>query len=351
MIIDVVDLNFETLHFNRSYDLIRYKKGTDLYNKGLSTVKEVNQIDEDNYLIKASVRGNYDLYTATLEICGNTINKSTCTCEDYNRGNLCKHIIATSMEVIKPHQASTEEGKRRIEREQKEEARRKLEERRRKQEQERKKREYERKYYNGLKTIELYKQSSRKEGESVLDLAQLYEMTTEIKNRKTRKLATSVKLECRAEIENLETLKISFKIGQTRMYMLNNICEFYEAYKNGSELYYGKQLRFVPKRENFEEDSQRMFDYIIKYAEMVSYNNTYGDYRMASSFNKVIYITKENIDDFFAINKDKEMLISSYYDGDSKYKLTEDKLDIACVLKKEKITERKVKSLKEQDSK
>ena len=42
------------------------------------------------------------------------ITDSSCTCEDYKNGNLCKHIIATSMEVIEPHNANTKEGKRKL---------------------------------------------------------------------------------------------------------------------------------------------------------------------------------------------------------------------------------------------
>ena len=111
MIIDVVDLKFETLHFNRRYDPTRYRRGTGIYNKGLVTVESVDKTNENNYSIEASVEGNYDTYTTNLEICGNMINKSTCTCDDYYKGNLCKHIIATSMEIIDPHYASTKEGK------------------------------------------------------------------------------------------------------------------------------------------------------------------------------------------------------------------------------------------------
>lgn len=337
MIIDVVDLKFETLNFNRRYDPARYRRGTGIYNKGLVTVESVNKIDEKNYSIEASVEGTYDTYTTNLEICGNMINKSTCTCEDYYNGNLCKHIIATSMEIIEPHYASTKEGKKKLEEKKKEEARKRLEQIRLQQEQERKRREYERKYYSGLRTIESFKQNSRNKTINTLDLNELYVKTAEIKNRKTGELATSIKLEYSVEIENIETLKISFKIGQTRMYVLNNICDFYEAYQNESELYYGKQLRFIPKRENFTEDSQIIFDYIIKYAEMVDYNNRYSDYRMSSSFNKYIYITGENIDEFLNINKNKGIILHSYYNGDSKYICTDEKLEVSCVLKKEKI--------------
>ncbi len=50
MIIDVVDLKFETLNFNRRYDPARYRRGTGIYNKGLVTVESVNKIDERIFL-------------------------------------------------------------------------------------------------------------------------------------------------------------------------------------------------------------------------------------------------------------------------------------------------------------
>lgn len=337
MIIDVVDLNFEILNFSRRYDPSRYKRGRSLYNRALITVRNVDKKDEKNYTIEASVEGNYDRYTTTLTITGNMIKESTCTCEDYYNGNLCKHIIATSMEVIEPHYASTREGRKKIEEKEKEEARKRLEEIRIRQEQERKRRQYENKYYSGLRTIELYKKISSERTANTLDLTELYEETNELKKRNTGELATAVKLEYYAEIENSETLKLSFKIGQTRMYVLNNISEFYQAYQNETELYYGKQLRFIPKRENFTEDSQEIFDYIIKYAEMIDYNNRYNDYRMASSFHKAIYMTGDNINKFFDLNKNKGLLLHSYYNGDSKYEFTDQKLDICCILTKEKV--------------
>lgn len=337
MIIDVADLEFETLHFNRSYDSLRYKRGTNIYNNGYVEIKKVNQTDKENYSIEASVDGNYDTYTTTLKIHGNMINNCTCTCEDYYKGYLCKHIIATSMEVIDPHCASTKEGKAKLEQAKKEEAKRALEELKRKQEEERKEREYQRKYYSGLQTMEIYKRLSRDSSNTSLNLNELYEETLEAKNKKAGNLATSMKIETFIEVEDSKTLRASFKIGQTRMYVLNNICDFYEAYKNQSELNYGKQLRFIPKKENFTEDSQAMFDFIVKYAEMIEYNNTFSDYRMSSSFYKGIYITGERIDEFFKINNNKEVMVCSNYYGNIKHKLTDDKLDVKCILNKERV--------------
>ena len=336
MIIDVVELELETLNFTRRYDPARYRRGTTIYNNGLVEIESVDKKDEGTYLVEASVEGNYDTYRTTLEIKENTIKQSTCTCEDYYGGNLCKHIIATSMEVIEPHYASTKEGKKRFEEKKREEERKRLEEIRKRQEEERKKREYERKYHSGLRTIESYKQNSRQRSTNTLDLAELYEITTEMKKKKQGELATSIKLEYNVELGDSETLRLSFKIGQTRMYVLNNIGEFYEAYKNESELCYGKQLRFIPKRENFVEESKEIFDYIIKNAQMMEYREKYSNYTMLSALNKVIYVTGDNIDEFFDINKNKDIVLNSYYCNE-KYEFTNQRLDISCVLTKEKV--------------
>ena len=336
MIIDVVDIELETLNFTRRYDPVRYRRGTSIYNNGCVRVQSVNKNEENNYSIEAYVEGNYRTYTTNLEIRGNMINKSTCTCEDYYGGNLCKHIIATSMEVIEPHYASTKEGKKRLKEKKEEEERKRLEEIRKRQEEERRKRLYERKYYSGLRTIESYKRAPRQMGTNTLDLAELYETTTEMKKKNQGELATSIKLEYNVELGDTETLRLTFKIGQTRMYVLNNIGEFYEAYKNESELNYGKQLRFIPKKENFVEESKEIFDYIIKNAQMMEYREKYSNYTMLSSLNKVIYVTGDNIDEFFEINKNKDIVLNSHY-GNEKYEFTNQKLDISCVLTKEKV--------------
>lgn len=106
--------------------------------------------------------------------------------------------------------------------------------------------------------------------------------------------------------------------------------------KTETELSYGKQLRFIPKRENFVEESKEIFDYIIKHAKMMEYREKYFDYTMVSSLHKVIYLTGDNIDEFFDINKNKNIFLSSYY-GNEKYEFTNQKLDISCVLTKEKV--------------
>ncbi len=343
MIIDVTDLNFETLNFNRRYDSARYRRGTSIYNNGLVEVQNVNKIDEKNYSIEATVEGNYDTYTTYLEICGNMINKSTCTCEDYYNGNLCKHIIATSMEVIDPHYASTPLGRRKMEIKRRKEEKERLDKIRKREEEERKRQEYQQKYYNVLQMIDLYKNGNELVGNSdKLDLLELYNQTQTMKKEKISKLATNVKLEFVLELYDKETLTITFKIGETRMYVLNSISSLYEAYKNETEIYYGKQLRFIPKRENFSEDSRWLFDYIIEYAEMFEYYDKFDRYNMSAEVGKEMHIKGKKIDEFFSMLPNPNVLFHCYgYSGEQGIELceiTDEDLKITCNIKKEKVT-------------
>ncbi len=338
MIIDVVNLNLKTLHFNRQYDTARYKRGKSLYNRKSVQVKNVDKTGETSYEVEAYVDGNYDTYTVELSINGNLIHKSKCTCEDYKKGNLCKHIIATSMEVLEPHYASTDDGYKELQRRKREEEQRRLEELRKRQEEEKRERKYNLKYQTGLKTINWYKNmSSSPLRNNTLNLPSLYEKTKLSRKTKESELATSVKLEYMINLQDDKTLSVSFKIGQSRMYVLNNINSLYEAYQNETELYYGKQLRLIPKRENFCKESQELFDYIIQYAEMLEYANRFNKYGMNAISSKEMIITGDKIEEFLNLVQGAKITVKSYSLGDKEYKFTDEKLDLKCILTKEMV--------------
>ena len=305
MIIDVVDLNFNVLNFTRSYEKGRYERGKELYKEGLVEVQEVDK-NNDNYSIKAYVRGNYGVYTTKLSLVKSTIKDYNCTCEDYRKGHLCKHIIATSMEIIEPHYASTEKGKKEIEKEKNKERLLQLRELKRRKLEEDKKRQYDQKYRDSLhKLADFERESFSGTVSRGINLSELYRETIDEKKTKNNTLATNIKLEYTAEIDDNKKLRLSFKIGQTRMYALKSISDFYKAYKDKKEIYYGKQLNFIPERENFEEESRKIFDLIIKYAEMIEYsNNTRDKYYISPIYlGKYLDLTGKSIEEFFDIVK------------------------------------------------
>ena len=166
MIIDIMDLRINKLNFSEAYDKERYRKGKQIYRNRKVKIKTVEKKADEKIYINALVDGNYGLYQTDLTIKDNLIIESSCTCEDYRKGNICKHIIATSMEAIEPHSPNTENGKKRLIEKQKEIIRLEMEERERQRQEEISKYYYKRKYRTGLETIEKFKQVDLVEGKT-----------------------------------------------------------------------------------------------------------------------------------------------------------------------------------------
>ena len=69
------------------------------------------------------------------------------------------------------------------------------------------------------------------------------------------------------------TLKIEFKIGNTQMYKLKNVVEFYDRMMNQEVYKYGSKLEFNHVKESFDENSIKLLEFILKYAEIIKYTN------------------------------------------------------------------------------
>ena len=154
MIIDVMDLELETINLNRSYDNGRNFKAKRIYSNGEVEVEIVEKLEDkqgDVYKITAKVEGNYDTYTVKLKLQNSMLKECSCTCPDNDKGNLCKHTLATCMETIEPHYASTNEGRKKLFELKRKEQEEIIKELKRKQEEERKKLEYKRKYSRSFK--------------------------------------------------------------------------------------------------------------------------------------------------------------------------------------------------------
>ena len=347
MIIDVIDLKFDKLNFIRHYDPERLARGRIVYRSQSAAVTKVEKIDKTNYVIEAKVEGTYEReYDVKLKINDNYIRECSCTCEDFYNGNLCKHILATSMEVIEPHNASTAEGTARLRQREKEEE----EERRRlvlKQiEDERKEKRYRERYSNALNAINTFKKNTEMNNLDIpIERSNLRELYNEIKEEKASKmanmteLATDIRIEPRLQVR-YEDMQVSFKIGQTKMYILKDIGEFCEALLEERELQYGKNLRFICKKENFDKDSQRLLDFILDYGRLVklagemSEDNYYRYSRRTTISYKELNIVYEKIDEFFDVIKNNKIAVSGYRIDDNEFEVTDEDLDIKIEARK-----------------
>ncbi len=321
MEIDVIDLNFKQINFNRNYDSSRYFKARKIYNNLdviINTVQKLATSDGNIYKINSEVNGNYDIYRVYLELNENNLKKSTCTCADYDNGNFCKHILATCMEVIDPHNASTDAGRKILQEEmvkRQEELKKAFE---KMKEEERKKREYDEKYSAALNVLKKYESStplySFDKLDNVNDVKDLYERIkySNLENGKNSSLdfATNISIIPKVIIKDRKSVEVQFKIGETTKYVLKDISAFYKAFLDESELQYGKKLKFIAKRENFCETDRKLLDYILKYGSNLEFadniiRNSYYYYSLSSSTKSMI-INDELLDEFFEILRNRQ---------------------------------------------
>lgn len=349
MIIDVMDLKLRTINLTKNYDDARNAKAKRIYNNAEVEVIKVEKLENEegeNYKITANVDRNYDTYIVNLKLHNNTLEKYSCTCPDYEKGNLCKHILATCMETIEPHFASTEEGMQKIillEKQKKEE---RIKELRKQQEEARRELEYRRKYSDALQFIEEYKDINLSNNSNKdINIEDLYEkarlrMNKNNKKQNNTELATQVKIEPRVSFKHdNSSIDVTFKIGQTAMYSLKNIVELKDAFNKEEIIDYGKKLRFYAKRENFCNDDHKLLDYILNFANILKYqeiiqNESY--YRTPSISTKTIKIYEDKIDEFFDIIKDRKVIFEDFYHDSEYYTFSDEKFIPKFNIKKEK---------------
>lgn len=344
MIVDVMDLNIDKLNFSKRYDTERNKRAKNIYKYQGVDIEEVKEMEDGTYKILAQVEGSYNYYDVNLEIKDKMVEYYNCGCEDCRKGYICKHILATCMEVIAPHSASTLEGRERQKIKNEEERKEALRLWKLKQEEEQRKREYEAKYSRALSMIRQYKNESEGifgpiNGIEDLNVKDLYKETKErqrLIDSYSPELSIDIRIEPQIELSGINDFDVIFKIGQTQKYVLKDICELYDAFQNKGILQYGKKLRFLAKKESFAKEDIRLLDYILQYGEILHYSEELNrrSYYYSSHFStKCMTVYQNKMDEFFEIIKN--MPITVIKNGEKQvYEFVNNVLDINLDIEK-----------------
>lgn len=105
-----------------------------------------------------------------------------------------------------------------------------------------------------------------------------------------------------------KNMKIEFKIGDKQLYKIKNLPEFYTKVLHQEPYQYGTKLNLINTRESFEKDSLPLLEFILKYAEIIKYNNEqlegYTYYKKAYMQDN-IFISNMGLDDLFDSLKDR----------------------------------------------
>ena len=242
--------------------------------------------DENNFELYGKAYGN-DIYDTYIDVKNGEIQSIECTCPDYyNTYGVCKHSLAT---VLTFNNMQTEEALF--------------------------------KNQNTAETNVLGKKKQDKYNSFNQIVKTLYneelneidsDLEVELRNK------GSIKIEPKIIYDKFsKEMKIEFKIGNKRMYKLKNLTDFYKSMINNEFYKYGDKLEFVHTKEMFEEESQGLLDFIMKYAEIIAFTNSNANsnYRYyGKSLNESsIIIGNTAIDELFEVLKNNKTILERDY--------------------------------------
>lgn len=132
-------------------------------------------------------------------------------------------------------------------------------------------------------------------------------------------------------------MKVEFKIGNKKMYKIKNLSEFYTRMINNEFYKYGEKLQFAHNEAEFDEDSQELLNFIMKYAEIIKYansnsNSNFKYYGKALNETNII-VGNSAVDDLFDVLEGKTVDFYKDYNQE-KIEFTKEQPKIEFKLKK-----------------
>ena len=107
-----------------------------------------------------------------------------------------------------------------------------------------------------------------------------------------------------------KSLKAEFRIGDSQLYKIKSLPEFFERMLNHETYKYGSKLEFIHDKSCFKDDYIPLLNFILKYAEIIKYSNetvgSYGKY-MRTMSNEYITISNTGLDEIFDVLKGKKV--------------------------------------------
>ena len=244
--------------------------------------KKVEYENPMNFEVTAEVEGT-DTYNTYIQVKNGEIENITCTCPDYyNYYGVCKHTLATvltladyNVEKIEKHENKATVQK-------------------------------EKKYTNFSQIVKTIYNHELNEIDKDLE-------DNELKNTGTIKIEPKIIYD-----KFTKEMKVEFKIGNKRMYKIKNLSEFYTLMMIKENYKYGDKLEFVHRKEMFDQESQGLLEFVLKYAEIIKYansnaNSNYRYYGKALNENNII-LGNTGLDELFDIQKNKKVLIEKDYE-------------------------------------
>ena len=259
-------------------------RAKDYLNQGKINIIKADYENQDNFSVASIVIGKSEDYRVDIEVQRGELKTASCECMDYfNNYSICRHILATLMR-FEQTKFWDHDSKDDMLINKPKDSRNLL------------------KYKNFNNMINSFYND------------ELAEINSE--ENSYLQVKDKIKIEVKLEYDKFSYgMKLEFKIGNSRMYKLKDLTEFYTRMTNNEYAKYGDKLEFIHNRENFEENSKDILDFILKYAEIMKYSSVTNRYNYyGSTFNKSsITLGESTLDEAFDILKNKKVQFTYDY--------------------------------------
>lgn len=142
-----------------------------------------------------------------------------------------------------------------------------------------------------------------------------------------QEMCGKVKLVPYMEFEN-DRITVEFRIGISKMYVLKDIFEFRNRIREAKQYSYGKQLEFLHMREAFAEESKKMVDFLLAWAERNAerYLSYYG-YFYEQNFQKIrmLELNVQEMEEFLEATGHHIFYANYLGEGEREWRVAEEK--------------------------
>lgn len=273
----------------------RTKKARNYQKQGRVEITNIEYQDSQNFEVNAIVIGT-EPYKTYVAIHDGEVEDITCNCQDYyNHYGVCKHTLASVLSFSEDRNPVA------------------------------------RAVPNHTNNYRSFKQIVNTFYNEEIDEIN-HDEEIALKNKGT------IKIEPKIIYDKFSgDMKVEFKIGTKKMYKIKDLSEFYTRMLDKEFYKYGEKLQFIHTREMFEEESQALLDFVLRYSEIIKYansnsNSNYRYYGKALSDTSII-LGNSGMDDLFDVLNGKKVIFQKDYNTEE-IEFTEEQPKIEFKLKK-----------------
>jgi len=277
-----------------SIDEMKLEKAKGYVDLGRVNIYRIRYADSQNFILNSRVTGHGSVYELEVEVKDENIVSEKCGCSDYNaRNQTCKHVAATIIEFVTNPKYGMQMligGKEIISE-------------------------------NRLKEQKIKKYGTSYKVISEFNIAETdntdFAITSDDIQNGYMKIVPLLKHQ---RVDG--KLSISFQIGMKQLYKIKDLPAFLDSILSGKKYKYGTKLEFNHNIEKFDEDSQKLIPFILKYSEIIKYandntsryNSYYGPALRALSISD-IKLSPVAFDELFNIFIGQTINVGDYYES------------------------------------